>query len=108
MKANSQWGYLAMNTNKCQSKFIFDKDEWLEFIENKQYKIQKVLFKDSEGDIPKHVFVSYSIIEDFHTGGLKTNVAIAAFVTAHARLKLYDLMEKLGDRLLYCDTGEIF
>jgi hypothetical protein len=35
-----------------------------------------------------------------------TNVAIAAFTTAQARLKLYSFMEKLQERCLYTDTGE--
>ena len=37
----------------------------------------------------------------------KKNVAVAAFVTAHARLRLWDIMEKLGDRVLYHDTDSI-
>ena len=34
-----------------------------------------------------------------------TNVVIAAFTTAYARLKLYSYMEPLGDRVMYTDTG---
>ena len=34
-----------------------------------------------------------------------TNVVVAAFTTCHARLKLYEVLEKLGDRALYQDTG---
>ncbi len=109
LKANSQWGYLAMNTNKCQSRFVFNKSEWFELLDNKKYKIHKVLFQDSEDEkVPKHVFVTFSINEEFHIGGLKTNVAVASFVTANARLKLYNVLDKLGERLLYCDTGNFF
>lgn len=32
---------------------------------------------------------------------------IAAFVTAYARLKLYEYIEGLGDRVLYFDTGSL-
>ena len=35
------------------------------------------------------------------------NVFLGAFTTAHARLELYDLMDKLGDRLLYSDTDSV-
>ena len=35
----------------------------------------------------------------------KTNVVIAAFTTCHARLKLYEVLERLGDRAFYQDTG---
>ena len=34
-----------------------------------------------------------------------TNVILAA--TAHARLKLYELLEKLGERVLYFDTDSV-
>ena len=35
---------------------------------------------------------------------LKTNVFIAIFMTAHARLKLYEALETLQERVLYYDT----
>ena len=39
---------------------------------------------------------------------LKTgNVVIAAFVTAYARLELYDLLHTLGKRVLYYDTDSV-
>lgn len=37
----------------------------------------------------------------------RTNVVIAAYTTAQARLKLYQYLEKLGQRSLYCDTDSI-
>ena len=33
-----------------------------------------------------------------------SNVIVAAFVTAQARLKLYGILEKLNERVLYFDT----
>ena len=38
----------------------------------------------------------------------QTNVFIAAFTTCWARLKLYSLLETLGERVLYFDTDVIF
>lgn len=35
------------------------------------------------------------------------NVVLACFTTAHARLHLYDTLEKLGKRVLYFDTDSI-
>lgn len=34
------------------------------------------------------------------------NPVIAAYVTAQARLRLYEFLERLQTRVLYCDTGE--
>lgn len=36
-----------------------------------------------------------------------TNVAIAAFTTAYARLRLYSVLEKLGERVCYMDTDSV-
>ena len=38
----------------------------------------------------------------------KVNVTIASFTTAYARLKLYDLLDLLQDRVLYYDTDSVF
>lgn len=35
------------------------------------------------------------------------NVVLAYFTTAHARLHLYETLEKLGERVLYFDTDSI-
>ena len=42
--------------------------------------------------------------KDQFEGGIKTNVAVASFVTAQARLHLYKELEKIDRRVLYCDT----
>ena len=42
--------------------------------------------------------------EDEYQRLFKQNVFIAAFTTSLARLKLYDALDFLGDRVLYYDT----
>ena len=37
-----------------------------------------------------------------------TNVVIAAFTTAQARLKLFEYLHPLGSRVLYYDTDSVF
>lgn len=37
-----------------------------------------------------------------------TSVAIAAYVTAQARLHLYSYLQFLGNRALYCDTDSVY
>ena len=36
-----------------------------------------------------------------------SSVVTAAFTTSYARLKLFNLMNELGERLLYCDTDSV-
>ncbi|XP_055355961.1 uncharacterized protein LOC129601232 [Paramacrobiotus metropolitanus] len=53
------------------------------------------------------LMVTYSNGEDYNEGSNATNVALDAFTTANARLILLDMMEKLGDRLMYYDTDSV-
>ena len=52
--------------------------------------------------------VFYSKIKENTNRNLNTNVVLAAFVTSHARLKRFNEMLKLNNRLLYVDTDSIF
>ena len=54
------------------------------------------------------VEVSYSYEDEFADVNPNTNVVIAAFTTCHARLRLYEVMEKLDSRVMYCDTGKFY
>jgi hypothetical protein len=38
---------------------------------------------------------------------IETNVVVAAFTTAYARLKLYDVLDMLQERVLYYDTDSV-
>ena len=53
------------------------------------------------------VEVQYRNAEEFTEQNDKVNVVIAAFTTAYARLKLYDLLDLLQDRVLYYDTDSV-
>ena len=53
------------------------------------------------------VEVYYTCGEGFISGSDKTNVVIAAFTNAHARLKVYSVLERLQTRVLYFDTNSV-
>ena len=93
-----------MQTNKVQFKLIDQVSEWNEIISNDQYIVHSVNFSELNPDMLQ---VFYSNAKESHFGGLNTNVALAAFVTCHARIHLYKELEKLGDRVLYFDTYSI-
>ena len=78
-----------MNNNKVSYKIINDAGEWFKLLENDQYKIHDVKFFNQDT-----IQVFYSNNKDQFEGGIKTNVAVAAFVTAQGRLHLYNEMEK--------------
>jgi G:T-mismatch repair DNA endonuclease (very short patch repair protein) len=68
---------------------------------------------------PKHVLVDFHILSEdlmqietenniyFEQADLKTNVVIAAFTTSWARLKLWNVMHSLGERVFYTDTDSL-
>ena len=51
--------------------------------------------------------VHYRNKKGFEDTNNKVNVVIAAFTTAYARLKLYDLLDLLQERVLYYDTDSV-
>jgi hypothetical protein len=53
------------------------------------------------------VELHYEYNENFVEPDAKTNVVIAAFTTAYARLKLYEVLNQLQERVLYYDTDSV-
>ena len=51
--------------------------------------------------------VQYRNVAGFEEPGDKVNIVIAAFTTAYARLKLYDLLDLLQEQVLYYDTDSV-
>ena len=51
--------------------------------------------------------VQYKSVGDFTEPNSKANVVVAAFTTAYARLKLYDLLDLLQEQVLYYDTDSV-
>ncbi|MCP3664594.1 MAG: hypothetical protein GY696_19240, partial [Gammaproteobacteria bacterium] len=61
-----------------------------------------------EDDQSATMLLRYRMLDGFQKPSNKTNVVLAAYVTAHARLRLYTFLEKLQDRVLYFDTDSVF
>ncbi len=99
---NSLWGKFAQRQNLPQVKFVQDPAEYFELLTSDSIEVKDVNILTDEmvevRYVPKEVFVKPS---------RNTNVVIAAFTTANARLRLYKYLEMLGDRVLYCDTDSI-
>ena len=51
--------------------------------------------------------ITFNLKDHFVDQSNNTNIYIAAFTTAHARLMLYDKLDYLGERVLYFDTDSI-
>ncbi|CAC5401242.1 unnamed protein product [Mytilus coruscus] len=75
-----------------------------------QEHITKIVFNEKYKDISTMildeniVLTEYKEKEEYSKPNPSVNVYIALFTTAHARLKLYELLDILQERVLYMDT----
>lgn len=67
-----------------------------------QQKVKNIRFVTNES-----VQLDWVYNDDFIEASPRTNVVIAAYTTAQARLKLYSYLKQLGHRVLYCDTDSV-
>lgn len=96
---NSLWG-------KFGQKDINKKEEYVELKKflNMAKKFNIIDFEELSND---KVFVQYNEDETENLHLNNSNPAIASYTTSHARLVLYEAMEKLGTRVLYHDTDSL-
>jgi hypothetical protein len=97
---NSFWGKWGQNPMKMH------KTEYI-----RQPEIFFNMLSDDTLEIDDAYLISENVIQvryskkcEFRDETNNSNVVIAAFVTAYARLKLFELINKLGKRCLYFDT----
>ena len=99
---NSFWGKFGQRENLKQSEYLYEPEELYRYIADTTKDIQDfhVINQDT-------VQLEWKHEEEFIPDDLRTNVFMATFTTCWARLKLYDLLDKLGDRVLYYDTDAV-
>ena len=85
-------GKFAQRPNMTKVKIISDPAEYFDLLSSDQIIIE----------------VHFENVDEFVEADGKTNVVIAAFTTAHARLKLYSVLEQLDRRVLYFDTDSVY
>lgn len=99
---NSFWGKLGQRENQQKVAVVHQPDELYQFLVNPAVIVSNILpINDSV------LVVSYEFKEECYDILPTVNVCLAAFVTTQARLKLYNYLEQLGDRVLYYDTDSV-
>lgn len=99
---NSFWGKFGEIMNKMKTVQCTQAHELLALLNNPLINISTVRILSSE-----FLEVAYMRGDEETDKGTKTNILIAAFTTCQARLKLYESLEVLGDRVLYYDTDSV-
>jgi hypothetical protein len=100
---NSHWGKYAQRLNMPLKKILSTPEEYINHISNPAYDIENfhILGKNA-------LQVEYKHHPDFIPENGQTNIYIAVFTTAHARMKLYDVLDNLGRDIIYYDTDSAF
>ena len=85
-----------------QTKRVTEPKELFNYLDSDQYVVSEALMVNDET-----VQIQYTNKDEFVEEKDKVNIVIAAFTTAYARLKLYDLLDLLQERVLYYDTDSV-
>jgi hypothetical protein len=94
---NNVWGKLAQREDLQKTEYFSEPDQYFKLIGDPTKEILTVNPLTDE-----MVSVTYrDDLDSKELSGVKTNPIIASFVTAYARLKLYEELEKLQERVLY-------
>ena len=99
---NSFWGKFGQRANLTQTTFVTQPDQYFDMMTSDEQVIKNVRFINDES-----VQIDWVHNDDFIQPSSRTNVVIAAYTTAQARLKLYSYLQPLGNRVLYCDTDSV-
>ena len=99
---NSLWGKFGMRLDMPTTEITDSKSKFNNIIFNEKYSNQQVNFIDD-----RRVEITYKTKDEHIKLNPATNIGIASFTTSHARLRLYQGLEKLQDQVLYNDTDSI-
>ena len=99
---NSHWGKFGQNPNKSKVTYVSDCSQYVDMMTNDALEVTDLIFVNDE-----HIALRWNDKQEFVESLPNTNVVLAAYTTAHARLKLYSLLEKLQERVLYFDTDSV-
>ena len=103
LQVNSFWGKYAQNCHLMKKTvFIEDSDQFFKLLSDTSITVDDA-FPISE----EFIQVKYSKKDYFKEESPHSNVVIAAYVTAHARCELYNLLDRLGERCIYFDTDSV-
>ena len=103
MMLNSMWGKFGQRTDKTQVKEFDDVHELHNFLDSEKHEVSHVGVAESDDRVEIH----YKVSNEDEISSPNLNIFIACFTTCWARLKLYNALQLLGERVLYFDTDSV-
>ena len=102
MCLSSLWGKLGQRTNMTQTKYITEPSKLYEILLDDKLDNVNYQFVNDE-----MVQMNYNLKDQFVDNSKNTNIFLTCFTTSHARLMLYEKLDKLKDKVIYYDTDSI-
>ena len=102
MMLNSIWGKFGQRTNKTQVWEFDDPQKFSTFCNSDTLQIKYVGVQSHD-----RVEVQYTLQEEDESISPNLNIFVVCFTTCWARLKLYDALDILQERVLYKDTDSV-
>ena len=99
---NSMWGKFGQRLNKTQIQAFDDPHAFHCFLDSDALDVRHVSVVTDQ-----MVEVHYQKQKEDIRVSPNLNIFVACFTTCHARLKLYDTLQALGERVLYFDTDSV-
>ena len=100
---NSLWGKLGEAENKSRTEFITHPEKLLQLLTTPEVEVTSLILVKED-----NCCIKWRYREESKKNSAISNVVLAAFTTAHARLKLYEYLQTLDERALYYDTDSVF
>ena len=95
-------GKFAQRSNLIKTEMVTEPKQLFDYLYSPEFEVTDARLVNDET-----VEVHYRNVGEFEEQNNKVNIVIAAFTTAYARLKLYDLLDLLQERILYYDTDSV-
>ena len=95
-------GKYAQRSNLVKTEQIDDPQTFFDYL-----TCDEMIVLDADLVSDDIMEIRHEFCEKFVQADPKTNVVVAAFTTAYARLQLYDELDMLGERVLYYDTDSV-
>ena len=102
MMLNSMWGKFGQRLNKTQVKEFDDPQAFHRFLDTDTLDVRHVSVMNDA-----MVEVHYQHQNEDIPVSPNLNIFVAAFTTCWARLRLYEALQLLGERVLYYDTDSV-
>lgn len=96
---NCLWGRFGMRENLPKTVVVKSREHLLDLLSDPKKEVLNII--EANDDV---LYVSWRNIDESIDNLDSTNVVIAAYTTAQARLKLYGYLDKLKERVFYFDT----